>query len=55
MGHLTGSGLPETQKKKKKKKKKGHLGLDVVRDGRVLDSSASIGLFVLIEAEATDM
>ena len=31
------------------------LGLDVVRDGRVLDSSASIGLFVLIEAEATDM
>ena len=29
--------------------------LDVVRDGRVLDSSASIGLFVLIEAEATDM
>ena len=35
--------------------KKEDRGLDVVRDGRVLDSSASIGLFVLIEAEATDM
>ena len=33
----------------------GNMRLDVVRDGRVLDSSASIGLFVLIEAEATDM